>query len=97
MVLKIKQNYKKKVTNFVKQQLQEKSRCRRFWELLRFSSFVKQCFQKNTNVGGGGSGNYGGSHGLSSKNYRKNGNIGGFGSSRGHVGSKSMGSAGGSG
>ncbi|GJW88657.1 replication protein A 70 kDa DNA-binding subunit B [Tanacetum coccineum] len=47
--------------------------------------------------GGGGSGNYGGSHGFSSNNYRKNGTVGGFGSSRGHVGSKSMGSTGRSG
>ncbi|GJU37259.1 zinc finger BED domain-containing protein DAYSLEEPER-like protein [Tanacetum coccineum] len=52
--------------------------------------------KKNTNVGGGGSRNYGGSHGFSSNNYRKNGTVRGFGSFRGHVGSKSMGSAGGS-
>ncbi|GJT06052.1 replication protein A 70 kDa DNA-binding subunit B [Tanacetum coccineum] len=54
-------------------------------------------FQKNTNVGGGGSGSYGGLHGLSSNSYKKNATVGGFRSSRGHVGSKSMGSAGGSG
>nr|GEW38865.1 reverse transcriptase domain-containing protein [Tanacetum cinerariifolium] len=45
----------------------------------------------------GGSGSYGGSHGLSSNSYRKNATVGGFRSSRGHVGSKSMGFAGGSG
>nr|GEW53094.1 hypothetical protein [Tanacetum cinerariifolium]GEY26379.1 hypothetical protein [Tanacetum cinerariifolium] len=45
---------------------------------------------------GGASRSYGGSHGLSSNSYRKNATVGGFGSSRGHVGSKSMGSAGGS-
>ncbi|GJS94604.1 replication protein A 70 kDa DNA-binding subunit B [Tanacetum coccineum] len=86
-----------KVTNFVKQQLQEKGGVggsRSYGGSPALSSNVSK---KNTNVGGGGSGSYGGSHGLSSNSYKKNATVGGFGSSRGHVGSKSMGSAGGSG
>ncbi|GKA81850.1 phosphoglycerate kinase, chloroplastic, partial [Tanacetum coccineum] len=66
-------------------------------EVLADLQLCQAIVTKKYNVGAGGSVSYGVSQGLSSNSYRKNATVGRFGSSRGYVGSKSIGYAGGSG